>query len=78
MASILLASHDFCMQSGRSASLLISICALTSPAHTDIYEGTANMLTNVLSLHLVGKADTVDAQHMSGRTAGLFDSSSGI
>jgi hypothetical protein len=55
--------------------LLISVCALTSPAHNRLYEDGAG---STPSLHLVGDGDTSDIQHMVGRTAGLAGSGSGI
>lgn len=55
--------------------MLISICVLTSPAHTGFYEeGTVN----IPSLHFVGDEDTRDIKHMAGRTAGSFGPGSGI
>ena len=54
---------------------MISVCALTSPGHSRLYEDGAG---NTPSLHLVGDGDTSDIQHMVGQTAGLVGSSSGV
>lgn len=56
--------------------MLISVCALTSPSHSRIYE---NGMTNpITSLHLVGDGDTGDVHHMVGQTAALFGLGSGV
>ena len=78
VGSILLvgnASGDACLQ-GICTLSLISICALTSPAHARIYDN--RMANSTASLHLVGENDTRDVHHMVGRTAALFGSGSGV
>ena len=59
-----------------SFHVLISVCALTSPAHARIYEN--GIVSPVASIHLVGDGDTSDVRHMVGRTAALFGSGSGV
>ena len=59
-----------------SFHVLISVCALTSPAHARIYEN--GIVSPVASIHLVGDGDTGDVRHMVGRTAALFGSGSGV
>ena len=62
---------------GLEALTSLSICALTSPAHAELYREVGTTSTSA-SLHLVGDADTADIQHMVGRTAALFGSTSGM
>jgi hypothetical protein len=62
---------------GLEAVASLSVSALTSPAHAGLYREVGTMSASA-SLHLVGDADTADIQHMVGRTAALFGSTSGM
>lgn len=71
VGAVLLAEHlrgimDF--GAGFEGRSLVGVCALTSPAHARMYEDSIAAST----LQLVGSADTLDVQHMGGRTAAMF------
>ena len=62
--------------SGFNTLSLISVCALTSPAHARLY--TNEMICPLTSLNLVGDSDTSDIHQMFGQTAALFGPGSGV
>jgi len=78
VAAILLAQHTLGkVDLGLYNPALLTFCALTSPAHAELYR-EVGMMSSSQSLHLVGSADTRDIQHMVGRTAALYGAGSGV
>ena len=80
VASVILAQHALGRAKlgvGFEAATLLSVCALTSPAHAELY-GEVGAMSASSSLHLVGNADTRAIQHMVGRSAAFFGAGSGL
>ena len=80
VASVLLAQHALGhvnLGLELKAAALLSVCALTSPGHAELY-GEIGAISSSSSLHLVGNADTGAIQHMVGRNAALFGAGSGV
>lgn len=79
VGSILLALHmrgDVDFGAGFRARMMLSVCALTSPAHAYLY--AEEQLSIAASLHMAGDADMDDVHHTSGRTAALFGPASSV
>ena len=80
VALILLVQHALgraTLGVGLEATTLLSVCALTSPAHAELY-GEVGVMSASSSIHLVGNADTRAIQHMVGRNAALFGAGAGV
>lgn len=78
VGAVLFSQHlrgDVFLGSGYRGKLVLTFCALTSPAHSRTY---ADPMPCLASLHLTGAEDTADVWHMGGQTAALFGPWSGL
>ncbi|KAH8046838.1 delta-3,5-delta-2,4-dienoyl-CoA isomerase [Aureococcus anophagefferens] len=78
VGAILFSQHlrgEVYLGSGYRGRLVLTFCALTSPAHSRMY---ADPMPCLASLHLTGDTDTADVWHMGGQTAALFGPWSGV